>query len=96
MKPASASTGWYAPPRGSGDADRRTVLVTAHVHDVHAEETTALARDRLEDLARSDALGDERGHLPQRRLLVREDADLVPRAGVGDRGRHQLREVLEA
>jgi hypothetical protein len=57
--------------------DRPILLVADHPAEVGPEQKADLARDRAEQLAGRDVLSNKRRHPPQRRLLLREQAQLV-------------------
>ena len=92
-----AGTGFERVLAGGPDHGRGAVrLVAAHLDQRQVEHAGDLARHRGEHVGRRRALGDERRHPAQRRLLVRQPAEVLARLGVGDRGRDQRREVCEA
>ena len=77
---------------------RQVVLVGGELGQVYAcraSEPTGHLADRVEDSARLGSLGDQRGHLPQRGLLIGELLQLFACLGVGDRGGDQLGEAGE-
>jgi hypothetical protein len=84
---------WRAP---GGDDRRRTVrLVPQHARERGVEQRADLRRDRAEQVRGRGLARDQRGDAAQRRLLVREPAQLRARLAVGHCGRDQLGEALE-
>jgi hypothetical protein len=77
------------------DRDLVPGLVASERDLVGAEQPLHLGRHRVEDRRRLRAFRNQRRDAPERGLLGGQPLDLGARLHVGDRGRHQLREVGE-
>ena len=85
-------------PQALPDADEhdgRTLPLESDHPASRPEEATDLLADRREDLGGPHSLRHQRRHSPQRRLLVGEPSQCLPRLGIGNRGGDDLTEVVE-
>ena len=79
----------------SHDGHRAVGLEADHGGAVRPGERFDLVAHRTEERVRRHALRDQRGHAPQRCLLLGEHRSRLSRLGVGDRRRYELGEVCE-
>jgi hypothetical protein len=80
---------------GSHDGHRAVGLEAEHGGGVRSGERLDLVAHRTEESVRRHAPRDQRGHAPQRCLLLGEHRSRLARLGVGDRRRYELGEVRE-
>ena len=66
----------------SHDRDRAVALESEHSGDVGSAQCLDLSGKRVEQRSRVHSVRDERGHAPQRRLLIGQQLDILARIHV--------------
>src|SRR5262249_25522077 len=96
MAPASTQLGSCEYARSTESPSGSNRSSTALVTPSTPQHPRDFAYDPGEELLRARALGDERRHAPEGRLLVRQSGHLLTRLRVRDRSRDQLGEAAES